>query len=103
VYRIRWKQEIGIEQRNLTTGTMNRLIFIRHGESEANVTATISNRDLPHALTYTGRLQATEMAHVLEPWGVQRIYSSPILRARETAQIVADVCGLEVTLVDALR
>jgi len=82
---------------------MDKLIFTRHGESEANVTATISNRDLPHALTYTGRLQATEMAHVLEPWGVQRIYSSPILRARETAQIVADVCGSEVTLVDALR
>jgi probable phosphoglycerate mutase len=82
---------------------MDRLIFIRHGESEANITATISNRDLPHALTELGRLQATEVAQALAPLGVQRVYSSPILRARETAQIVAGVCDMEVTLADALR
>ena len=79
------------------------LIFVRHGQSEANVTRTISNRDLPHSLTELGKDQALNLAETLAMREVQIIYSSPILRARETADIVAGACGIEVTVADELR
>lgn len=39
-----------------------RLIFARHGESQANVERIISNRALPHGLTAKGRAQAETLA-----------------------------------------
>jgi probable phosphoglycerate mutase len=80
-----------------------RLIFTRHGESEANLQRIISNHDLPHPLTETGRLQAQRLAGRLAGGKVMAIYASPILRAQQTANIVAEKLGLPVQTVDALR
>jgi 2,3-bisphosphoglycerate-dependent phosphoglycerate mutase len=80
-----------------------RIFFARHGESEANLLRVISNRDLPHHLTERGREQARALADELRGAGVARIFSSPILRARETAAIVADVIGLPFVVTEALR
>ena len=66
-----------------------KLYFARHGESEANTQFIISNHDLPHGLTDKGRRQAAELARKLEGVPFARIYSSPILRAVQTAEIVA--------------
>ena len=80
-----------------------RLYFVRHGQSEANVQRVISNRDLPHPLTDLGRQQAGALARSLADMPLAAIYSSPILRAAQTAQLVAALKGLPVELVDALR
>lgn len=70
-------------------GSTMRILFIRHGESEANVEQIISNRDLPHKLTQTGVMQATILAETLaHTLTVEVIETSPILRARETAVIL---------------
>src|SRR5262249_42192327 len=62
-----------------------------------------SNRGRRHPLTTLGREQATTLAARLHDEGIRRIYSSPLLRATETAEILAAAWGAEVEVRDALR
>ena len=80
-----------------------RILFSRHGESEANIQQIISNRDLPHHLTARGAEQAAALADRLAGWPVRMVLCSPILRARETAAILADRLSVPFTSADALR
>jgi broad specificity phosphatase PhoE len=80
-----------------------RIYITRHGESEANIFHIISNRELPHPLTEKGRLQATALAEKLRGKSIIRIYTSPIRRARETAEILSAELGVPMECVDALR
>ena len=67
---------------------MLQLCFVRHGETDWNRQGRIQGRtDVP--LNDTGRAQARELASTLsfEHW--HGVVSSPLLRADETAQIVA--------------
>jgi broad specificity phosphatase PhoE len=80
-----------------------KIIFVRHGESEANLLREFSNRGTKHPLTETGRRQAAELAHDLRDLKPTRIYTSPILRARQTAEVLADALSAPVEVADALR
>ena len=80
------------------------ILFVRHGESIVNKTKTISNRVSDNApLTEIGRQQAQELLARIKGRKITSIYSSPLMRARETAEIIADGFGLEVEISDALR
>ncbi len=79
-----------------------RLYFVRHGQSEATVQMVISNRDLFHPLTELGRQQAEALARSLAEVPVVALYSSPIVRAAQTAHIVAAKKNLPVEFADAL-
>jgi probable phosphoglycerate mutase len=66
------------------------LIFLRHGESEANVGHIFNSRDATlHPLTDLGRRQARRAAETLAAQHPAAIYASPLLRARQTAEIIA--------------
>ena len=80
-----------------------RLYFVRHGQSVANVEMIISNRDLPHPLTELGRRQAEALAQSLVDVPLAAFHASPIMRARQTAQIVASIRGVPFEMADALR
>lgn len=80
-----------------------RLFFVRHGESEANLLNEFSNRGCRHGLTERGREQAAALARRLEARSVARVFCSPLLRAVETAGIVASVWDVEYEIADALR
>lgn len=80
-----------------------KLIFTRHGESQANIERIISNRDLPHPLTAKGQAQALTLAEQLASEAIRAIYVSPILRAWQTAQIISKQLGLPFSVHDALR
>ena len=80
-----------------------KLYFSRHGQSEANVLREFSNADHKHPLTALGVQQAQALAAALAGKGIARIYSSPVLRAVQTAGIVATALGLPVTYTEALR
>ena len=80
-----------------------QLLFIRHGESEANVLNIISNRGRRHGLTARGQAQAKALAERLRPVPLAALYSSPLLRAEETAAQVAAASGVPVQPADALR
>jgi probable phosphoglycerate mutase len=79
------------------------LYFVRHGESEANVQHVISNRASTFALTERGREQAQNLAGQLSYIPFTAIFSSPILRARETAEILSRSFHLPYQLTEALR
>jgi probable phosphoglycerate mutase len=80
-----------------------RLFFIRHGESVANVLNIISNRGFQHPLTALGEQQANELAAALQQAGITHLYSSPLMRAVQTAEILGAAWGLTPTVNDALR
>lgn len=80
-----------------------KVIFARHGQSEANVARIISNRDLPHGLTALGRQQAMQLANELRDEGIAALYCSPIPRARETAELIGEQLHLTPVVADGLR
>ena len=76
---------------------MGRLYFVRHGESEWNVLGQIcGSTDIP--LTDRGREMARETGRKIVEEGlkIDKIISSPLSRAYETATIIASFLGLEV-------
>jgi broad specificity phosphatase PhoE len=67
---------------------MSTWIFVRHGESEANLLHEFSNHGSKHGLTELGVQQATILAEELITYPIKEIYCSPLLRAQQTAQII---------------
>ncbi len=79
------------------------LYFVRHGESEANVANEFSNQNHEkHPLTEKGKQQAQTLAETLCDVKFSAIYSSPMLRARQTAEILNAPHGLEIQFTRAL-
>lgn len=80
------------------------LYFARHGESEANVGRIYSNRGRKHPLTKNGILQAERFAQSVESVPFSRIYTSPVLRAVQTSEIIAERLDVsEILETEALR
>ena len=80
-----------------------KLYFVRHGESEANVLRVISDRGWVHPLTEKGRQQARDLGDKLQTAGIAKIYTSPLQRAVQTAEILAQTLGIEFEITGALR
>lgn len=80
-----------------------RVILARHAESEDNVATTLSAAVPGRDLTERGRQQAAALAESVRDEAVGHIYASPLTRARQTAQIVADRTGVGVTVLEDLR
>lgn len=81
-----------------------RLILVRHGETAANVAGRMQGRgDDP--LTERGRQQVQAVARRLqqEQPAIAAIYTSPLLRARATAQGIGGALGLEPQIRDGLQ
>ena len=81
---------------------MTTLHFVRHAETDWNRDGQIQGwADVP--LSELGREQARELAATLGERAIGAIYSSDLSRARETARIVAEARGLDVTSLPELR
>jgi phosphohistidine phosphatase len=84
---------------------MNELYVVRHGVAAPHGTPGVAEDDRP--LTPKGRKRMREIARGLRRLGVEpeRIASSPLPRAWETAEVIADGLGLRDRLEasDALR
>ena len=86
---------------NLLDG-VTRLLCIRHGETDWNREGRIQGHlDLP--LSALGRSQAERLAVALDDEPLQALYSSDLVRARETAAGLARRHGLQPVLRPALR
>jgi probable phosphoglycerate mutase len=79
-----------------------RLIFVRHAEPDETVRDRIYGR-LDPGLSERGRAHAAAIASQLGTEPIGALYTSPQLRARETAAPLADRLGLEVTVESGLR
>lgn len=82
---------------------MATLLLARHGETTWNRAGRVQGW-VPVSLTERGREQADALArHVADSYEVDRLVSSDIERAQETARPVARELGLEPVLDSAWR
>ncbi len=75
-----------------------KLFFMRHGKAEEKKPGM---RDEDRKLTSEGRRDVEAIARLI-PDRPEVIYTSPLVRARETAEIVASVHGTRVVVVEEL-
>lgn len=76
--------------------------FIRHGETDWNLKHKImGSTDIE--LNNTGIEQAYSSAYILADIEVSVIFSSPLKRAYQTAQIISEVSELEIKLTDSFK
>lgn len=71
---------------------MKRLCLVRHGETDWNRAGKIQGRENV-VLGETGKLQARQCAQYLMRSNWQRIYSSPLKRAMQTAEMIREHLG----------
>jgi probable phosphoglycerate mutase len=81
---------------------IDQLILVRHGETVHNV-AGIAQGWNDSELSELGLDQVRRLAARLRDYGANALYSSPLGRARSTADIIAEATGLEVRALDDLR
>lgn len=76
-----------------------QVLLFRHGETDANVSGRWQGRS-PGVLTDVGRAQAAGLAETAPEF--ERLYSSPLDRALDTARVLGDRRGVAVRPVDDL-
>ena len=82
--------------------TLRRLILLRHGQTDYNVAGRMQGH-LDSVLTAVGHEQAAAAAPVLAALGPDRVVSSDLQRAVDTAEVVGTACGLAVKFDARLR
>ena len=81
---------------------MTTLLLVRHGETDWNAVGRLQGHtDRP--LSDFGRRQAQQLAEGLDDEELEAIYSSDLVRASQTAHVVADRLGLAVVEDAGLR
>ena len=81
---------------------MGQIIFLRHGQAKNNTDRILAGRTPGVPLTDTGIKQAEQTGKLLEDMNISAIYSSPIQRAKHTAEIVGEHNSIDVTIDDRL-
>ncbi len=79
-----------------------RLYLVRHGATQLTAEDRFAGA-VGVELSAEGRRQAAKLGERLRQEGMTAVYSSPLSRAVETAQIVAGSCGLALETRDGLR
>jgi broad specificity phosphatase PhoE len=79
----------------------NEVLLVRHGETDDNAADRFQGQ-LDTRLNDRGREQARVLAGQLAREGLRALYSSPLVRARETAEIIGARLGLEPVLDERL-
>ena len=81
---------------------MTELLLVRHGETDWNRECRFQGHADP-PLNEAGREQARELADRLSGEDIAAVYTSDLLRARETAEILAAALDAEVVALRELR
>lgn len=84
------------------TAPPTTMLLLRHGQTALSVDKRFSGLG-DHGLTEVGRQQAADAGQRLATAGADVVVTSPLLRARQTAEVVAAAAGLEVLVDDGLR
>lgn len=80
-------------RRAMTTPSERHVYLARHGQTAYNNEGRFQGQQqIP--LDETGRAQALELAERAAPYGFRALWTSPLIRARETADAVAARTGL---------
>jgi len=81
---------------------LGSVIFLRHGQAKNNIERILTGRTPGIPLTEKGIEQAEKAAKFLEHMNISAIYSSPIERAKHTAEIVGKHNSLDVIIDERL-
>jgi probable phosphoglycerate mutase len=81
---------------------LGQIIFLRHGQAKNNTERILAGRTEGIPLTEVGIEQVKHTAELLEHMNISTIYSSPIQRAKHTAEIVGQHNSIDVTIDDRL-
>lgn len=76
------------------------IYFLRHGESEANLRRAFAGQKDDSPLTEKGRRQAAEAAQLLQGLGIEKIITTSLTRATDTASIIAEIIGCSNVTID---
>jgi len=82
---------------------LGQIIFLRHGQAKNNTERILAGRTEGVPLTDTGIKQSEHTAELLKHMNISAIYSSPIERAKHTAEIAGKHNSLDVTIDDRLN
>ena len=76
--------------------------FIRHGETDWNLAHKLmGQKDIK--LNDNGLDQAYTAAYILADQETNKIFASPLKRAQKTGEIIADICELELEIINELK
>ena len=81
----------------------NYSILIRHGESESNVKGIVSVDVSAFPLTENGKLQVKKSAEYTRKMNIDHVFSSPVLRARQTSEIISEASGMDYAVDERLN
>lgn len=80
------------------------IVFVRHGQSETNARRILSSAIEGYPLTEKGVGQARFAARVVASLpNVDALYCSPVIRARQTAEIIGEMIGKKPIIDSRLR
>lgn len=77
-------------------------MLCRHGESEGNLEQRFGGHS-PTPLSALGRAQASAVGQALLKHGVDAIYTSDLVRAAQTADVIGSITGISPRVTSALR
>jgi 2,3-bisphosphoglycerate-dependent phosphoglycerate mutase len=76
---------------------------MRHGQAESNVNRILAGRHMETHLTEYGRQQVVDSAkQLIKNIAIEKVYTSPVIRTVETAQIVCQILGTEYAIDERL-
>ncbi len=79
-----------------------KIFLVRHGETAGDVENRYGG-DYDDHLTKKGESQAKTLAKKLEGRGIEKIFTSPRFRAKETAHILGKELDVSVEVIDSIR
>lgn len=108
-----WKNADGSEVRVIgslqelaqhsTRKARNTYYVMRHGEAISNVKGFMDKgTNLDNHLTDNGKEQVKKSAEMIKDKGIEIIIASPVVRGKETAEIVGKVLGVDISFDDRL-
>ncbi|MFQ5906443.1 MAG: histidine phosphatase family protein [bacterium] len=78
------------------------LYLLRHGESVANTQGVFASRKIDSPLSLMGRQQVERQSKILAPIRFDACYTSPLVRATQSAEILRREAGLQFVQTNAL-
>lgn len=91
------------ELKKHTKKSGNQYFLIRHGEAESNVRNIVSAELNKYPLTEKGKRQITDALEQIKKQKIDLIFSSRVLRAKETAEIIAASLDKEIIFDDRVN
>lgn len=80
-----------------------KLVIIRHGQTDGNVQNLVQGAGLDLPLNEVGKAQAAAAAEKLKDYKFPIIFSSQMIRAKQTAQIIASLLQCPTEAVNGLE